>query len=276
MYRAFFGLKHRPFALTADPHFFFPSTVHQMGLHLLCHSLRSRDGICVLTGDIGAGKTTLLQTICKTMHDELVPAVVLNPFLEEEDLYQVIIESFKLPVPEGTKVTAYRLTENLQAFLQQQDEAGKIPLLAIDEAQNLSLEVLEKLRMLSNIHGPSHPLLQVLLVGQHGLLALLESRQLIQFNQRITVKYHLRPVNVDEVSEYISFRLQVDSPNHKVRFEAEAFDSIYNHSGGVPRIINVLCDKSLLGAFALRTHRITAAVVEKAATNLRLASAEVT
>src|SRR6266852_4088953 len=236
MYERYYGLHEKPFSLTPDPKFLYRSPSHANAFELLQYAIRRREGFVVVTGDIGTGKTTLCR------------ALLLNPFLSEEDLLKRILQDFGVISREDVKrgrlahVTKQELIETLYEFL-----LGLIPLkasavLIIDEAQNLPVSVLEQIRILSNLETDKEKLLQIILVGQLNLLPLLRAPEMRQLDQRVSIRYQLDPLDQEGVASYIAHRLTIAGGTGAVRFSTKAVELIHRLSGGIPRLINLICD----------------------------------
>ena len=264
MYESFFGLRESPFNVTPDPRFIYLSRHHQEALSALVYGIESRRGFLAITGEIGAGKTTLCRTLLKDIQDRTHTAFIFNPKLSEFELLQTIVEDLGV-VPRGKRRKDY--FDALNRFLMQELEKGVNTVVIIDEAQNLSPRALEQVRLLSNLETTREKLLQIILVGQPQLKTLLARPDLAQLYQRITVRYHLPALNREEAERYLAHRLRV-AGSEELFFTAEAIDRIYERSNGIPRIINVLADRALLGAFVRGARIVEAAVVEEAHSDL--------
>ncbi len=276
MYEEYFGFAEKPFSLTPDPKYLYKSRSHASAFELLQYAIRRREGFIVITGDIGTGKTTLCRALLETIDRKVFTALVLNPFLSEDDLLKLILQDFGVVSREQVKqgrlagVSKQELIDTLYDFLLALLPIRSSAVLIIDEAQNLPLQVLEQLRILSNLETDKEKLLQILLVGQMELKAQLRSPQLRQLDQRISIRYELKPLTRDETAAYIMHRLLVAGASATLTFMPKALDAIYRLSGGVPRLVNLVCDRTLLGAFAARSNTITRDVVLKAAGTLDL------
>ncbi len=247
MYERFYQLRERPFALSPDPDYLYPSRVHREALDYLRYGLESQAGFIVITGEIGSGKTTLLQTLLRGLDSETTVGRIVNTMLEPRELLETIMIDFGLD-PSGRSKPL--LLRDLSQYLVDQRIAGRLVLLVIDEAQNLSLGALEELRMLSNLETEKSKLLQIVLVGQPNLRDKLAAPELEQLRQRITVSYHLRPLDADETGHYINHRLRRAALGAPLAFPRDATDLIHARSRGVPRIINVICDAALVFGYA--------------------------
>jgi putative secretion ATPase (PEP-CTERM system associated) len=260
MYESFYQLRERPFALSPDPEYLFLSRVHREALDYLRYGIESQAGFVVITGEIGSGKTTLLQTALSRLGDATVARIV-NTHLEPHELVESVMIDLGLdPVGKSRPV----VLRDLGQYLVDQRLAGRLVLLVIDEAQNLSLAALEEIRMLTNFETEKAKLLQVVLVGQPNLRDKLASPELEQFRQRITVSYHLGSLEPGETHAYINHRLRRASLGPAVEFPVEATGLVHERSAGVPRIINVICDATLVFGYAEERRTIDRALVEAA------------
>jgi type II secretory pathway predicted ATPase ExeA len=274
MYESYYGFIEKPFNLTPDPKYLYRSQSHGDAFDLLQYAIRRREGFVVVTGDIGTGKTTLCRALLEQIDRTTFTALVLNPFLSEEDLLKRILQDFGVISRDDAKagrlqgVTKQELIDALYDFL-----LGLIPLkasavLIIDEAQNLPLPVLEQIRILSNLETDKEKLLQIILVGQLELQGLLRSANLRQLDQRVSIRYELKPLDREAVGAYVAHRLIIAGGSSSVTFTAKALDRVHKQSGGIPRLINLICDRALLAGYSLRTNRITPPLVEHAAKSL--------
>lgn len=260
MYREFFGLKERPFNVTSDPDFLFLSRVHKEALSHLLYGISERKGFLEITGEVGAGKTTLCRALLNQLDANTKTAFILNSTLPEMQLLQAIVEDFGLTVERKNKVAILKQFNN---FLLEEVQKGNNIVLIIDEAQNIKASMLEEIRLLSNLETDKTKLLQIVLVGQPELKKKLNSPELRQLRQRIGVRFHVTALPREEVPNYIDHRLKVAGSNGTIRFTDEAIDSVYKYSGGIPRLINVVCDKALLLAYVMETSEISFGVVER-------------
>lgn len=258
MYQDFYGFRVMPFALSPDPSFLFLSERHRMAWTMLEYGLMSRASFVLITGEIGTGKTTLVRHLMNQMGDDSTVGLISNTHRAFGDLLQWVSLAFNLPIEGLDKVTLFR---RFQDFMIDQYARGKRTVLIVDEAQNMSAETLEELRVISNINSEQDLVLQVLLIGQPELRRTLRRPDLEQFAQRIGVDYHLRPfATPEETDSYISHRLVV-AGGRPDTFDPVAKRFIHHQSGGVPRIINTLCDMSLVYGFAEQKHEIFADLV---------------
>jgi putative secretion ATPase (PEP-CTERM system associated) len=247
MYERFYQLRERPFALSPDPGYLYPSRVHQEALDYLRYGVESQAGFIVITGEIGSGKTTLLQTLLRNLDSQTTVGRIVNTMLEPRELLETIMIDFGLDPTGRSKPLLLR---DLSQYLVDQRLAGRLVLLVIDEAQNLGLGALEELRMLSNLETEKSKLLQIVLVGQPNLRDKLAAPELEQLRQRITVSYHLAPLGADETGHYINHRLRRAALGAPIEFPRAATELIHARSHGVPRIINVICDAALVFGYA--------------------------
>jgi general secretion pathway protein A len=279
MYEEYYGFTEKPFSLTPDPKYLFKSEPHTNAFNLLQYAVRRREGFVVITGDIGTGKTTLCRALLEEIDRKTFTALVLNPFLSEEDLLKLILQDFGVVSREDVKrgrltnVSKQELIETIYDFLLSLLPLRASAVLIIDEAQNLPIPVLEQIRILSNLETDKEKLLQIVLVGQSNLQTVLKDPQMRQLDQRVSIRYELRPLNRDEVAAYVSHRLTVAGCSASVAFDPKALDTVYRRSDGIPRLINLLCDRALLAAYSTRTNRVTPDMVSQAARNLELTSA---
>lgn len=260
MYRQFFGLKEKPFNVTSDPNFLFLSRVHKEAFSHLIYGIKERKGFLEITGEIGAGKTTLCRALINQLDINTKSAFIFNSTLPELQLFQMILEDFGLLVERRTKSAMLKQFNN---FLLDELSKENNVVLIIDEAQNLKSSVLEELRILSNLETEKEKLFQLILVGQPELREKLNTPSLRQLKQRISVRFHITPLERDEVGEYINHRLHVAGSDGNICFSDDALKIIYKYSGGIPRIINMTCDKALLSAYVMETKYIDSALIEK-------------
>ncbi len=260
MYERFYELRERPFALSPDPDYLYPSRVHQEALDYLRYGLESHAGFVVITGEIGSGKTTLLQTLLRNIDSQTSVGRVVNTMLEPRELLETIMIDFGL---DPTGKSKPLLLRDLAQFLVDQRLAGRMVLIVIDEAQNLSLGALEELRMLSNLETEKSKLLQIVLVGQPNLRDKLTTPELEQLRQRLTVSYHLQPLDAEETAHYINHRLRRAAIGAPIEFTRAATDAIHARSRGVPRIVNVICDAALVFGYAEERRSIDLSLVQE-------------
>jgi general secretion pathway protein A len=265
MYQEFYGLRERPFALTPDPQFFYLSENHWTAIESLLYGINQREGFMVLTGDIGTGKTTLCRALLEKLGKDVKTAVIFNSFLTEKELLKSILQDLGLP---SKRMSNKEMIDQLNGFLIDRLSQGENVTLIIDESQNLSIPVLERIRMLSNLETEKEKMLQIVLLGQLELEQKLQSDQLRQLNQRITIRYRLLPLTRAETESYIHHRLLVAGAKGSVTFSKAALDEIYQFSRGTPRLINLLSDRALLGGFVAQTPQIDREIVNKAKKSL--------
>jgi type II secretory pathway predicted ATPase ExeA len=276
MYEEYYGFTEKPFSLTPDPKFLYKSESHANAFDLLQYAVRRREGFVVVTGDIGTGKTTLCRALLEQIDRNTFTALVLNPFLSEDDLLKLILQDFGVVSRDDVKrgrlanVSKQELIETIYDFLLSLLPLRAGAVLIIDEAQNLPMPVLEQIRILSNLETDKEKLLQVILVGQLNLNPLLKAPQMRQLDQRVSIRYQLRPLNRDEVAAYVSHRLTVAGGSAAVTFQPKALDMVHSRTQGIPRLINLISDRSLLAAFSSRTNRVTEEMVHQAAGSLEL------
>jgi general secretion pathway protein A len=269
MYIEFFGLKEKPFNVTPDPSFLFLSPKHQHALSHLIYGINERKGFIAITGEIGTGKTTLCRALLNSLSDNVKTAYLLNSNITSDmQLLNMIIDDFGIKPRGKNKMSLLRA---LNEFLLEQNSRGNNIVLIIDEAQNLKPRVLEQIRMLSNLETDKEKLLQIIFVGQPELKELLRSKGLVQLNQRITVRYHVSPLDKEQMKRYIDHRLSVAGANGNSVFTDDAIEEIFNYSKGVPRLVNIICDRSLLLGFVQENKTINDSMVKKSAEDLEVA-----
>ncbi len=254
MYDAFYGFQEPPFSITPDPRFLFFSERHREAFNHVLFGIRERKGFIQLTGEVGAGKTTVCRAILEQLGPNVRTALILNPCLNRTQLLRAVLMEFGLAVPpKADRVTCLAL---LNQFLLDQVAVGNEVVLLIDEAQDLDLELLEQVRLLSNLETDQRKLLQIVLIGQPELRDMLEERRLRQLRQRITIRYHLTPLSREETDFYIQHRLHVAGGNSRPSFSPWAIRAVHRYSGGVPRLINAVCDKTLLCGYVDGTDQL--------------------
>ena len=260
MYKKFFDFTEKPFNTTPDSKFFFPSPKHTEALNSLIYAINERRGFVIITGEIGAGKTTVCRTLLNKLDVNTRVATITNSHLTCKELIAQILEEFEVDYKPGTK---QKLLAQLNGHLIKQLASDINVVLIIDEAQNLNSKVLEEVRMLSNLETEKEKLIQIILLGQPQLKAKLQNIRLEQFKQRIAVYYHLCALNRDETDQYIFHRLKLVNPNSFNIFTPRALDLIFKYSGGIPRIINLICDSALLSSYVYDTRKITEKIIEE-------------
>ena len=263
MYEKHFHLDERPFSIAPDPRFLFMSARHREALAHLLYGVGEGGGFVQLTGEVGTGKTTLCRALLEQLPEHVDVALILNPKLTALELIATLCDELRVPYPAGTG-SIKALTDALNRYLLQAHANGRRTVLLIDEAQNLSPEVLEQVRLLTNLETAREKLLQVILIGQPELRTLLARDDLRQLAQRITARYHLEPMNRAETEAYVAHRLQVSGATARL-FSRGALDAVHRLSGGVPRLINVLADRALLGAYVEGRGQVATPVVRRAA-----------
>jgi general secretion pathway protein A len=275
-YEEFYGFVQSPFTLAPDPRFLYPSQSHEEAIRLLLQTVRRRGGVAVLSGDIGTGKTTVCRAVLEQLDMTLFTSLVLNPFLSAEELLREILLDFGVVSREAvrsgrvTSATRHELVSTLHEFLVSLVPIGASGALIIDEAQHLSPQVLEELRVLSNLETNQAKLLQIVLVGQLNLLDILKHPEQRQLDQRIALRAVLKPLERPDLDAYIAHRLSVAQGAAPVRFEADALDVVHLASGGVPRLINLVCDRALMLGAQMDLRAIGPDIVYGAAASLGL------
>ena len=263
MYTDYFGLKENPFSIAPDPRYLYMSELHREALAHLLYGIASDGCFILLTGDVGTGKTTVCRCLLAQLPSNTEVALILNPRLTVIELLETICDELGVPTEKSsTSTKAY--IDRLNRYLLEAHGRGKNVALLIDEAQNLSLDLLEQLRLLTNLETDQKKLLKIVLLGQSELKGILEQPNAAQINQRITSRYHLLPLDRDNSFAYIHHRLGVAGKKQKI-FSKSALARIFELSKGIPRLINVLCDRSLLGAYVDEKYLINDRIVNKAA-----------
>ena len=261
MYNDFYGFLESPFNLTPDPRFLFFSDKHREAFHHVLFGIRERKGFIQLTGEVGAGKTTVCRALLAELGEGYRTALILNPMVSGTQLLRSILTELGLEPPR-TDRTAY--LEVLNTFLLEQAEAGRDVVLLVDEAQDLTPELLEQVRLLSNLETDRRKLIQIVLIGQPELRDKLNARSLRQLRQRITVRYHLKPLDLDETERYISHRLLVAGADGRPKFSRGAVRAVHRYARGVPRLINAVCDKALLYGYVNATYELKSRAIRQA------------
>jgi general secretion pathway protein A len=276
MYEEFYRFVQSPFTLAPDPRFFFPSESHDEAIRRLLQSIRRKEEFIVLTGDIGTGKTTLCRALLEQLDVSTFTSLILNPFLSVEELLREILLDFGVVSKEAVRrgrlasATKHELASTLHDFLLSIVPIRGSSVLIVDEAQHLSPQVLEEIRVLSNMETSDTQLLQIVLVGQLNLLDVLAAANMRQLHQRISLRATLKPLTRDEVDAYIAHRLAVARGSSSVTFDKAAVDSVHAITGGVPRVINLLCDRALMQGAEARAAVVTSDFVREAAEALAL------
>ncbi|MCP4653387.1 MAG: AAA family ATPase [Candidatus Omnitrophica bacterium] len=246
MYLDYYGLKHSPFNITCNPDFFYGSASHQEALAALLYGVQEKKGIILITGEVGTGKTTLCRTLLNRLPPSIKTSFILNPYFSQTQLLQAIVEDFGIKPKRRTRLS---LVNELNTFLLEVNKQGSTATLIIDEAQNLTARQLEQVRLLTNLETAREKLLQVILSGQPELTEKLKKTDLRQIRQRIFVKCNLSPLKEKEVQNYVEHRLN-QAGTKAVEISSESYETIYEFSKGIPRLINMLCDRALLCGFA--------------------------
>jgi general secretion pathway protein A len=267
MYREFYGLLRRPFEMTPDPSFLYLGETHREGLAMMVYAVRSRKGFVVLSGEVGTGKTTLVHALLSQLDSDTPSALIFNPRLEPLDFFRMLFDEFGIDEPCRTK--AEYLLE-LNHFLIDCLRQDKTALLIIDEAQNLSPEMLEEVRLLSNLETPTSKLLQIMLVGQPELSIKLDRPELRQLRQRIVLRHSLEPFDADELQSYVDERLRLAGYGGKGIFVRSARKRLLEVTGGVARLVNVVCDNALLAGYSRELRTIDGGVIDEVARDLHL------
>ncbi|MFN3899988.1 MAG: ExeA family protein [Alishewanella aestuarii] len=266
MYSGFFGFSSPPFSIAPNPDFMFLSPRHAEALAHLRFGLGDAGGFVLLTGEVGTGKTTVSRSLLQELDEQTDVAFILNPTLSELELLAAICDELKIRYKK-TDASLKLLGDKITQRLQKNHDAGKKTILIIDEAQHLQPAVLEQLRLLTNLETNTKKLLQVILIGQPELQQLLQRNDLRQLAQRITARYHLLPLNLSEVQQYVRFRLKVAGCERPV-FNDKAVKKLYELSGGIPRLLNLLADRALLAAYGKQQAVVEAYEVQRAAAEI--------
>jgi general secretion pathway protein A len=258
MYLDFLGLREKPFSITADPSFLYLSRKHREALSHMVYGIRDRKGFVEITGEVGTGKTTLCKALIRHLDPSTKTALILQPTLSELQLLQAVVQDFGLNPMRPDRLGLFT---QLNQFLLDQTELGNNVVLIIDEAQALSLRLLEQIRMLSNLETDKNKLIQIILVGQPQLRDKLALPALEQLRQRIGVRYHMTPLDLDEVRTYIDHRLRVAGSDGTLEWTSDGMEEVYRCSRGIPRLINLICDRSLLACYVFQVKRVDSEIV---------------
>ena len=267
MYLSFFGLNEKPFAITPDPRYLYLSERHAEALAHLLYGINEAGGFVQLTGEVGTGKTTIVRSLLAQTPKNAEIALILNPRMTAPEFLLTICEEIGIGVPDSSMESLKDLVDILSHYLLRAHAAGRRVVLVVDEAQNLAPAVLEQVRLLTNLETNTQKLLQIILIGQPELRELLARNELRQLAQRITGRYHLHPLSRDETAAYVRHRLRVAGATTDI-FSGPALSEIYRLSVGVPRVINVICDRALLGSYSMDRHRVTGTLVRHAASEV--------
>lgn len=265
MYKRYFGLKEKPFHIAPSTRYLYLSELHREALVHLLYGINGEGCIILLTGEVGTGKTTICRSLIERLPDTTDIALIINPNLTITDLLETICEELHVAIG-GEAPSVKNYIDSLNRYLLDAHARGRNTTLIIDEAQNLDMEILEQLRLLTNLETDSHKLLQIVLIGQPELLRILDNPKYAQINQRITTRYHLEPLQPADVAAYIIHRIATAGGSERYRlFSKAALRHIIKTTKGVPRLINVLCDRALLGAYAENKDQVDLKIVRKAA-----------
>jgi general secretion pathway protein A len=264
MYTQFFGLSEKPFAITPDPRYLYLSERHAEALAHLLYGINESGGFIQLTGEVGTGKTTVVRTLLSRVPHHADVAVILNPRVTPVEFLLTICEELGIEMALADRDSVKQMVDALNRRLLAAHAQGRRIIVIVDEAQNLSAEVLEQVRLLTNLETATQKLLQIILIGQPELRELLDRTDLRQLAQRITGRYHLEPLSPEETQGYVQHRLRVAGAAEEI-FTPSALAEVHRLAGGVPRVINVSCDRALLGAYTRETRKVTAALVRRAA-----------
>ena len=267
MYLAFFGIAEKPFAITPDPRYLYLGRHHADALAHLVYGINDAGGFIQLTGEVGTGKTTTIRSLLARAPKNAEIALVINPRLSPLDFLQTICEELGVGVPDRAVGSAKELVDQLNHYLLRAHAAGRRVVLIVDEAQNLSVEVLEQVRLLTNLETESQKLLQIILIGQPELRELLGRNELRQLAQRVTARFHLQPLAREDTIAYVRHRLRIAGASSEI-FSRAALREVHRLSGGVPRVINIICDRALLGAYTEDQHHVNSALVRRAASEI--------
>lgn len=263
MYNKYFGFKASPFSIAPDPHYLYMTAQHREALAHLVYGLNSEGGCILLTGEVGTGKTTICRCLLEQIPEQANVALVLNPKVSEIELLETICDELKISYPD-TKNSVKTYTDRIHEFLLTSNRNNEKTVLIIDEAQNLSSKVLEQLRLLTNLETNQRKLLQIIILGQPELLDILARPEMRQLAQRITARFHLQPLSKHEVKAYVTHRLAVSGQNIQL-FPDKSTKLLYRLSKGIPRLVNIICDRALLGAYVENQYTVNPAIIKKAA-----------
>ncbi len=263
MYNEYFGLEETPFSIAPDPRYLYMSEQHREALAHLVYGFNSSGGFVLLTGDVGTGKTTICRCLLEQIPENAAIAFIFNPKLTVEELLATICDEFGIKYSKDSS-SIKDFVDLINAFLLETHSKGVKAVLIIDEAQNLSSDVLEQLRLLTNLETNQHKLLHVILLGQPELGTKLSEPDLSQLSQRIIARYHLGPLSKKDIGAYVKHRLNV-AGFHKQLFSESAINKLYHYTGGVPRLINVICDRALLGTYTQEQKTVSRSTLSKAA-----------
>ncbi len=263
MYNEYFGFKEAPFSIAPDPRYLYMTAQHREALAHLVYGLNSEGGCILLTGEVGTGKTTICRCLLEQIPEQANVALVLNPKVSEIELLESICDELKIDYPDATN-SAKTYTDRIYEFLLTSNQNNEKTVLIIDEAQNLSSKVLEQLRLLTNLETNQRKLLQIIILGQPELLDILSRSEMRQLAQRITARFHLHPLTRHEVKAYVSHRLAIAGQNIQL-FPDKSIKLLYKLSNGIPRLINIICDRALLGTYVENKNTVIPETIKKAA-----------
>ncbi len=266
MYESYFGFTEKPFRMTPDSRYFFPSSKHMDALNHMVYAIEERRGFVVITGEIGSGKTTLSRVLFQKLDESTKTAIIRNTHLTAKELVAAVLDEYEIEYEKGMTKTA--MINRLNEFLIDQIREDNNVVLLIDEAQNLKPSVLEEVRMLSNLETETEKLIQIVLMGQPELKDILWLKKLTQLRQRVALYYHLKPLTLEEMNEYIDHRLKVANSSSEAVFTADALERIYEYTDGVPRLVNSVCDRAFLTAFVSETRPIDSNMIDEVAAEL--------
>ena len=267
MYLSFFGLNEKPFAITPDPRYLYLSERHAEALAHLLYGINEAGGFVQLTGEVGTGKTTIVRSLLAQTPKNAEIALILNPKMTAPEFLLTICEELGIGVPDSATESLKDLVDILSGYLLRAHAGGRRVVVVVDEAQNLAPTVLEQVRLLTNLETNTRKLLQIILIGQPELRELLGRNELRQLAQRITGRYHLNPLTTAETAAYVRHRLRVAGATSDI-FSPPALAEVHRLAVGVPRVINVVCDRALLGAYSMDRHRVTSNLVRNAASEV--------
>src|SRR5579885_1346965 len=264
MYTSYFGLSEKPFSITPDPRYLYLSERHAEAMAHLLYGINEAGGFVQLTGEVGTGKTTIVRSLLAQAPKNAEIALILNPKMTAPEFLLTICEELGIGVPDAATESLKDLVDILSGYLLRAHAGGRRVVVVVDEAQNLAPDVLEQVRLLTNLETNTQKLLQIILIGQPELRDLLARNELRQLAQRITGRYHLCPLLPQETAAYVRHRLRVAGATSDI-FTPHALAEVHRLSGGVPRVINIICDRGLLGAYTEDRHRVTVSMVRRSA-----------
>jgi general secretion pathway protein A len=275
MYRKFYGLTRKPFEVSPDPYFYYPTQRHNEALAMLTYGVQEKKGFVVVSGEVGTGKTLLVRCLLDALsHHRIAFAFVFNPVLSVIDFLTLLLHDLGVPAKSQSKIELLSL---LNHHLLMRSRRGEATALIVDEAQLLSCELLEEIRLLTNLETSLFKLLQIVLVGQPELEAKLDSPQLRQLKQRVAMRYRLAPLDLQDVRGYILRRLELAGANSRASsiFPEDSFAAVHRYSRGIPRLINTICENCLISGYSKQAKQITPAIVEEVSSDLCLEFAAV-